>query len=575
MKKMKLHIILCLASVLALPSCLDFDPKTQLADTNYWQTPDQFKLFATQFYGWTRDFRQLDGNAHSDGRSDIQTAQVLDFYSNGSNTVPSTDRNYTDNYDRIRQANILLEQAAVYPAPEDIRVYVAEAKFFRAYCFFDLMQLYGDAIIVERPLDVSDPEMQQKRDPRGDVADFIIKDLQEAAQDLPAFRDIASADEGRVSSEAAWAFLSRVALYEGTWQKFHEGDGQNTDRSSYLLGIAADAADEVIGSGTFELFKPADLGIWAYKYLFILENEKSNPAGITKSANREYILSRRHDGVIKPIGFNITQGRLGNALYMTRKMANMYLRSNGLPIDPSTWDYSTMDSEFQNRDNRMQNTMMVPGRNYWSTGGGRIDWTESPAEIANAAFPDFTPGTGTGYFPQKWCCERDGVATGREGYDYPVIRYAEVLLNYAEAVFERDGKIDDADLAKSINLVRKRVNPDMPDLTNDFVTDNMLDMRTEIRRERTVELFDECFRLDDLKRWKTAETEMPMNLTGVKWIGTEYETTWTSAASRPKDSNGCLLMESGRVWEERNYLYPLPVDQMQLNRNLGQNPGWE
>lgn len=575
MKKLKLHIIFGWAMAMALSSCLDFDPKTQLADTNYWSTPDQYKLFATQFYGWTRDFRQLDGTAHSDGRSDIQTALVLDFYSNGTNTVPSSDKNYTDNYNRIRQANILLEKAETYANPADIATYVGEAKFFRAYCFFDLVQLYGDVIIVKKPLDVSDPEMMQARNPREEVIDFIVQDLQEAAEVLPYFSEIPSSDEGRVSKEAAYAFLSRVALYEGTWQKFHEGNGQNTELSSRLLGIAANAADEVIKSGTFQLFQPAELGIWAYKYLFILENEKSNPAGITKSANKEYVFTRRHDGVINPIGFNITQGRLGNALYVTRKMANMYLQSNGLPVDPDTWDYGTMASEFQNRDNRMQNTLMIPGRNYWSTGGGRIDWTESEAEIANAAFKNFTPNTGTGYFPQKWCCERDGVATGKEGYDFPIIRYAEVLLNYAEAVFERDGKIDDSDLGRSLNLVRKRVNPDMPDLTNAFVSSNGLDMRTEIRRERTVELFDEGFRLDDLKRWKTAETEMPMNLTGVKWDGTEYETKWASAASKAKDAEGCILYESGRVWGEKNYLYPLPVDQLQLNPNLGQNPGWD
>ena len=97
------------------------------------------------------------------------------------------------------------------------------------------------------------------------------------------------------------------------------------------------------------------------------------------------------------------------------------------------------------------------------------------------------PQTGTGYFPHKWCSERDGVPTGMEAYDFPVIRYAEVLLNYAEAVFERDGQISDEDLAISLNLTRKRINPEMPDLTNDFVTANNLDMRTEIRRERTIE----------------------------------------------------------------------------------------
>lgn len=576
MKKLKLHIILGLAAALAFPSCLDFDPKTQLADTNYWSTPDQFKLFATQFYGWPLDFRRLDSSPHSDGRSDLKTSTTLDLYSNGTNTVPTSDNNYTDNYNRIRQANILLQQAESYGTPEDIAVYVGEAKFFRAYCFFDLVQLYGDVIIVDRPLDVDDPEMQQGRDPRGEVIDFIVQDLQEAAEALPGFNEIASSDEGRVSSEAAYAFLSRVALYEGTWQKFHDGNGQNTERSRQLLDIAAKAADEVIMSRNFELFKPAELGDFAYKYLFVLENEKSNPAGINKSANREYIFAKRHDGVINPVGTNITEGRFNNDVTrITRKLANMYLQSNGLPVDPSAWDYSTMASEYQNRDNRMKNTLMVPGETYWSNGGGRIDWSGSAEEVANATIREFVPGHGTGYSMHKWCCERDGVANRSEGYDYPVIRYAEVLLNYAEAVFERDDKIEDQDLAKSLNLVRKRVNPDMPDLTNDFVSSNGLDMRTEIRRERTVELFDECFRLDDLKRWKTAETEMPMNLTGIKWTGTEYETTWASAASANKDAEGCLLMESGRVWQEKNYLYPLPVDQLQLNPNLKQNPGWD
>ncbi len=97
--------ILILLAAFNLQSCLDFEPETQLADSNYWQKPDHFKLFATQFYGWTRDFKHLDGTAHSDGRSDLLTGQVLDFYSNGTNTVPSSDKNYTDNYNRIRQTN--------------------------------------------------------------------------------------------------------------------------------------------------------------------------------------------------------------------------------------------------------------------------------------------------------------------------------------------------------------------------------------------------------------------------------------------------------------------------------------
>lgn len=570
----KITYIWGLFSMLTFQSCLDMEPKTQLADTNYWQTPDHFKLFATQFYGWTVDFKQLDDSPHSDVRSDLRTGITLDVYSNGTNSIPSSDKTYTNNYNRIRQVNTLLQQAEGYAAPADIETSVGEAHFFRAYCYFDLLQVYGDVIITRTPLDIDSPEMQMARNSRDEVVDFILEDLEEAIRLLPEANEISSKDEGRLSSQAASAFLSRVALYEGTWQKFRNG-GQNNDRSSALLDIAATSAHDVIESGFFELFAPEELGTEAYKYLFILENDKSNPAGITKSGNKEYIFTRRHDPTLASIGFNITQGRLGNAVYVTRKMANMYLQSNGLPINPQTWDYSKVDSEFKDRDNRMSNTLMIPGHTYWGTGGGRIDWTGSAEEIANASHKNFMPSTGTGYFPHKWCCERDGVPTGMEAYDYPIIRYAEVLLNYAEAVFERDDKISDEDLAISLNLTRKRVNPNMPDLTNAFVSANNLDMRTEIRRERTVEFYDENFRIDDLKRWKTAEEEMPMNLTGVKWRGTEYETKWSDASSKTMDAEGCIIYEQGRVWEEKHYLYPLPIDQLKLNPNLKQNPGWE
>ena len=168
------------------------------------------------------------------------------------------------------------------------------------------------------------------------------------------------------------------------------------------------------------------------------------------------------------------------------------------------------------------------------------------------------------------------MTTGKEGYDYPVIRYAEVLLNYAEAGFERNGSISDADLNVSLNLVRCRVNPDMPKLSNSFVSANGLDMREEIRRERTIELFQECFRLDDLKRWATAVQTMNQPLLGVKYTGTEYESKWGGTApSQAKDSEGCLIMDNNRKWTDKNYLYPIPSDQQQLNPQLEQNPGWE
>lgn len=585
MKIKNIKYILFMAAALSLQSCLDLDPQDQLGGDKMWVKASDYEQFANNFYTWTTDFGALgnDGSAHSDSRSDLLTYQTPNVTSKGTNTIPTSDGNYSNNYKHIRRCNLLLQNAENFDRKEDIKQYVGEAHFFRAYSYFDLVQLYGNVILVTEPIDVSSEKMTATRDDRGDVIDFVISDLQSAIEELPSNSQISSNEDGRVSKEAAQAFLSRVALYEGTWQKFHNN---NTERANALLDIAAKAAKAVMDSKQFYLFgtqgESVALGESAQKYMFILENEKSNPAGLQKSANHEYILSRRHDTTLKPIGWNITKAMVNNSAvqWVTRNFANLYLCSDGLPVDksPKFKGYAKKADEFENRDNRMKYTLLVPGQYYWTGDENpRTTWDDAtdikPAGGNGIIYEG--GGNGTGYANQKWGSERE-LTTGKEGYDYPVIRYAEVLLNYAEAVFERNGSISDADLNVSLNLVRCRVNPDMPKLSNSFVSANGLDMREEIRRERTIELFQECFRLDDLKRWATAVQTMNQPLLGVKYTGTEYESKWGGTApSQAKDSEGCLIMDNNRKWTDKNYLYPIPSDQQQLNPQLGQNPGWE
>lgn len=465
-------------------------------------------------------------------------------------------------------------KAASFSGNGDISRYVAEAKFFRAYSYFDLVQLFGNVIITKEPLDITSPELRMSRNDRSEVIDFVIQDLKDAAEVLP--ETIATDEEGRISKWGAYAFLSRVALYEGTWQQ----NRNNEERGKALLSIAADAAKKVIDSKQFELFKPAALGEMAYKYLFILENVQSNPANLTKSANKEYIFYRRHDETIAPIGTNITHGCVANVQYINRKFVNMYLCSNGLPIDHAKSadlfkGYGGLTTEFENRDNRMKNCLLAHGTKYWDNDKPRIDWKGMDGEDATNAIT-CNVFQGSGYQNQKWGTERK-VADTFEGYDFPIIRYAEVLLNYAEAMYElgTTGKALDDALNISLNLVRLRVNPDMPKLTTSFASENSLNMREEIRRERTIELYNEGFRVDDLKRWNTAIVEMPKPILGVKWTGTDFATSWAGASNMAKDSDGCLILENSRRWGGKNDLYPLPVDQCQLNPNLGQNPGWQ
>lgn len=558
----------------AATSCLDLDPKDSLGDNIVWSSADNFQLFANQFYSYTRDFCQSTTNTayngladgpHSDLRSDILASSSINTYSQGTNTIPTSDANYSTTYTRIYYTNLLLKNAESFSNPDEIVVPVAEAKFFRAYLHFELVQIYGDAILLTEPLDINSEELYGERDDRLEVVDQIILDLQEAAVDLP----VEAIEAGRLTQDAAYAFLSRVALYEGTWQKFHNN---NTTVSDELLAIARDAAYKVIENDNYGVFYNSTLGNESYRYMFILEDAaQCNPAALSTTNNNEYILSRRHSEGDK-LSLNITHAAIANVYWPTRKLANMYLCSDGLPLDVSTKfnGYSTATSEFQNRDNRMGTTLIQNGASYWNNDGKwRTTWTDD--DLNSCLTIDVR--SNSGYQNHKWGTERE-VADYYETYDYPVIRYAEVLLNYAEAVYELNGSISDEDLNISLNLVRLRVNPDMPKLSNSLVSANGLDMREEIRRERTVELFLEGFRIDDLKRWAEADQEMPKNQLGVKYTGTWFETNWT-AQSRSVDADGCIILYDSRTWDTKHYLYPLPSDQLQLNPKLGQNPGWE
>lgn len=555
-------------------SCLDLDPQAQLSDAQVWNKATNFRLFANQFYGWTRDFQGsttvtymngfVDG-PHADTRSDLLCASSVNVFSAGTNSIPATDDNYNNLYKRLYYTNLLLSHAAAYPNQQDIAESKGEALFFRAYLHFELVQLYGDCILLQKPLDIDSRELTGPRTDRLEVIRAAVQDLKDAAALLPE----TPSEDGRVCRYTAWALLSRVALYEGTWQKFHNNAATE---AAALLGEAVDAAGEVIGSKKYELFYSDKLGgADSYRYLFLLEDVQCNPAGLTKSANKEYIFSRRHDEVLKRIGTNVTHGAQNNAYYVTRKLADMYRCQDGLPISlsPKFQGYSTATSEFTDRDNRMNGTLLRNGQACWNNDGKwRTSWNDD--DLSNS----LTANTrvNSGYANNKWATERQ-VADANEGYDYPIIRYAEVLLNYAEALYELNGSISDEELEISLNEVRKRSNPTMTPLSNKLVTDHGLSMREEIRAERTVELFFEGFRIDDLKRWKTAEVEMPKDLLGVQYRGTWYESNWTDQR-RPLDAEGRIVLYDNRVWEKKHYLLPLPGDERQLNPALGQNPDW-
>jgi hypothetical protein len=309
----------------------------------------------------------------------------------------------------------------------------------------------------------------------------------------------------------------------------------------------------------------------SYYYLFNLEDAGSNPGGLTKASNNEFILYGVYDVTLRTGGQNLslTSGNAGNS----RKMMDMFLCTDGLPPSksPLFQGYHAVGDEFKNRDLRLLGY------------SGAAPTTTS-----------LTNGNG-GYANRKFVAYKYGTYrnANQESANYPIIRLAEVYLIYAEALFEKNGVISDADLNLSINKIRARAG--VAGLTNALVTANGLDMRDEIRRERTLELYREGFRYDDLKRWGIAEAELNQSTCGQVVGDASYVTPYkdatgtATAAYKPstyvwgeetintgKGPLKCIVLDgkSNRVFSKKNYLWPIPQGQRNLNPNLKQNPGY-
>lgn len=557
---MKNNIKIFIIAILLFTGCkkgLDLIPKDTISDETFWKSASDFKMATNNLYLSLADFNT------DDTQTDI-AFNVSNSVSNGTYQAPETDGNWNIPYVYIRRCNNIIEKAAISPIAADVKQSVAEAKFFRAYNYWRLFRLYGGVPLITKVLDVSDKELFAQRATRKETVSLIIKDLTEAAIDLPEQKILSSGDIGRITKGAANSLKARVALFEGTWGKYHV-DGNSNEN----LDIAIEASTSVINSSQYSLY--TDKGKQSYRYLFI---DAGDDAG-------ETILDRRHQMDISGQGFTYTVGT--GVLLPTKKLADMYLCSDGLPITESTLfgGYNTTTSEYQNRDARMTMTMLVPGTlasQSWYV-NPTASWPFYPQRNAN-----------TGYTTYKFLSE-DRFANelpnnNRYNFDHHIIRYAEVLLIYAEATFEKNGSISDADLNKSINLIRQRVN--MPSLKNDFVAANGLDMKQEIRRERTIELALEGFRYDDLRRWKTAEIELPQAIKGVKIVGSNWtDPVVIEGANRNPyggaswqgnvDSKGFIVAESasGRSFDPaKQYLRPLPTREIFINPELLQNPGW-
>jgi hypothetical protein len=548
--------------ILAIAGCkkdLNLLPKDQISDASFWKTSQHFQLAANDLY-----FGLQQVPVYIDNNSDIgfggpgydKDPAINDYnrsVSNGSFLAQATSPLWDNSYDGIHSANYILQKATESGLGADIDRWVGEAYFFRAYHYSHLVQAFGGVPKIDKPLTVTSPELYTPRSSQQEIVDFILSDLDSAVNKLPKQSELTGDELGRVTQGAVLALKARVALYQGTWAKYH---GEGGDAATYITK-AVEAANAVVTSNEYALY--TDHGADSYKYLFILEGDDS----------KEVILSRRY--YADRITHNWTRELWFNYMVPTKNLADQYLCTDGLPIDKSPLfeGYQQLTSEFQNRDPRISMTFIVPGSSIFYEGG-----------ILQPTYPGFTGtnATRTGYMIRKFLDETLEATQFLGQYDFKEFRYGEVLLILAEALYEQSGQISDADLDRTINVIRSRVS--MPALTNGFVAANGLNMLNEIRRERTMELAFEGYRRDDLRRWKTAETVMPQAIRGVKFVGTEYEQRFPDlkvGTDIQVDADGFIIGESAssRQFIPKHYLDPIPLQEIQLSEGtLAQNEGW-
>ena len=552
----KKSVLFLLPALLTLMvSCeLDREPETVLADNTFWKSETDLRGACNKLYV------DLPGFNH-DRRADDIVGSSPNSTSNGNWSVPATSGEWTDPYNKIGVCNNIITKAASANLSDNQKNrWIAEARFFRAFHYFDLVKKYGDVPLVLKAFDsTEDPDIMMGRTSREEVIQQCYDDLRFAEEWLPNIDDVSSAtDWGRVSKSAAQGLMSRIALYEGTFIKYH---GLNSGDSRAHLKICIEASERLIHGGKHALYPD-------FQKLFYFDGEGRQ--------NKENVFVKVYGP--NGAGATITHGnsrQLENAVSVTRQAINQFLCTDGLPMEKSPLAVvpeTKYDDVFIERDPRLAMTIY-----------------HTQEEAYKGGYIPFSNQHGYGYGIKKGFMLDEWTTNSKETVDKMIIRYAEVLLNYAEALYEYNGNITDAQLDMTVNAIRSR-SGFTAKLTNNFASQNGLNLLEEIRRERLVEFIDEGLRYNDIIRWKTAEKVLPVCILGLKYSEADTSTKREDIQSRLTTEGG--MFKGKKVTDQadiyviedaatrsfnpsRDYYYPIPTYEIATSEgSVVQNPGW-
>ncbi len=559
-------------------------------------------LYVNSFYNWMPDANNItqsesmtDYAARRDVpqfiRPGVYSPRVTDLTASGQYEVVALGGDVNWRWSTLRSINYFLASNTNPAVLEKTRNnYNGIARFFRAWFYFEKVKRYGDVPWIDKPLNVSDSTLLYGgRDSRAVVMDHVLEDLDYAIANISATNDNSRT---LITKDVALALKSRVALFEGTFRKYHPEFGLQGAADKWL-NESANAAKILMDSKRYSLYTGSGVTD-SYRQVFVRDAPVAQEVLLTNLQSTA--LAVRHQA-----NWIFTSATTGVRFSFIRQFIHTYLNVDGTPFT-SRPGYQTMtfQEETKGRDARLSQTIRTPGYKRLQAG------TQIPGP------PAFTY-TYTGYHPIKWSVDdvaMDGGSLNTNAVH--VFRYAEVLLNYAEAKAEL-GQITAAEWGLTVGALRARagvtgglttlpttVDPYLksvyfPDVSNPAIL--------EIRRERGIELAMEGFRFYDIVRWARgslmemewrgiyvpqANTNIDLDengtpdvnfytvnpatrLNGVTYIavtGTDF-----------KLSNGTFgeivwRNDIPRKWEQKNYFYPIPESDLLTNQALKQNPGW-
>lgn len=515
---------------------------SRFADNSYNFNLDEYGRMSQGYKGTTGQFcDEAVASGASDSYPFVSIMTLGKFLDPSATDVAGV---YTRMYQGIRNVNVALSKMDVVPwtplqSPELIK---AQMLYLRGMFYFELIKRFGGVVLLDKPSSLTD-NIDLPRNTYEETLSFILKDLDEAEKlfttttlDLPSGRAYAPETDwdarnfGRATAGAVRALRLRLLMLDAS-------PVRNPAGTASKWKAAADAAKVIINSNRYSLHA-------TYSNLL---NLSSSPEYILTKVRGPRAFSGFLNDFVVPPSSGGTQGLLNP----TQNHVDLYEMANGKSIKDPTSGYNPQDP-YKGRDPRFYSNLIY---NDLTWQGRKIQMYDGGTDYQPAA----ASTTRTRYYCRRlWPEIYRGGTTQTTLINFVYFRYAEVLLNYAEALNEADGPV--ADVYTNMNLIRKRAG--MPDLPTGLTKDQM---RARIRNERAIEFAFEEMRWWDLLRWKDGET--------IK--------ATVNAMDVVKTANGFsysvvpLPALYQREFNERMFIYPIPRAEIDKSDGiLIQNPGW-